>query len=61
MTSRLFCDDYKTAPYWWEETPRPEISQQEMPAKADVVVIGAGYTGLSASIAYYRWLDSLNR
>ena len=50
MTNRLFTDDYKTTPYWWEETPRPELTQPEMPAKADVVIIGAGYTGLSAAL-----------
>jgi glycine/D-amino acid oxidase-like deaminating enzyme len=54
MTSRLFSDDYKTTPYWWEETPRPELSQHEMPVKADVVVIGAGYTGLSAALQTSR-------
>ncbi len=54
MTSRLFTDDYKTTPYWWEATPRPELAQIEMPAKADVVIIGAGYTGLSAALQTTR-------
>jgi len=54
MTNRLFSDDYKTTPYWWEATPRPELSQHELPAKADVVVIGAGYTGLSAALQTSR-------
>ena len=54
MTSRLFTDDYKTTPYWWEATPRPELPQIEMPAKADVVIIGAGYTGLSAALQTTR-------
>ncbi len=54
MTGRLFCDDYKTTPYWWEATPRPEISQHELPAKTDVVVIGAGYSGLSAALQTSR-------
>jgi len=54
MTNRLFSDDYKTTPYWWEETPRPEISQHALPVKADVVVIGAGYTGLSAALQTSR-------
>ncbi len=54
MSRRLFSDDYKTTPYWWEETPRPELSQHEMPAEADVVIIGAGYTGLSAALQTSR-------
>jgi glycine/D-amino acid oxidase-like deaminating enzyme len=54
MTDRLFSDDYKITPYWWEATPRPEISQLELPAKADVVVIGAGYSGLSAALQTSR-------
>jgi glycine/D-amino acid oxidase-like deaminating enzyme len=54
MTNALFTDDYKTTPYWWEDTPRPELPQQEMPAKADVVVIGAGFTGLSAALQTAR-------
>lgn len=54
MTNELFTEDYKTTPYWWEATPRPEESTQELPEKADVVVIGAGYTGLSAALQTAR-------
>ena len=56
----LFTDDLKTTPYWWDETPRPDLSNAEipanpeLPAKADVVVIGAGYTGLSAALQTAR-------
>jgi len=47
---RLFTDDFKTTPYWWDRTPRPENVDQALPDAADVVIIGSGYTGLSAAI-----------
>jgi glycine/D-amino acid oxidase-like deaminating enzyme len=42
--------DFKTTPYWWEESPRPPAAPDPLPAQADVVVVGSGYTGLSASL-----------
>jgi glycine/D-amino acid oxidase-like deaminating enzyme len=42
--------DFKTTPYWWEEAPRPSAKPTPLPARADVVVVGSGYTGLSASL-----------
>jgi glycine/D-amino acid oxidase-like deaminating enzyme len=38
-------------PYWWEYRPaRPELTE-DLVVKTDVLVVGAGYTGLSAAIA----------
>ncbi|MEM6577382.1 MAG: FAD-binding oxidoreductase [Pseudomonadota bacterium] len=37
-------------PWWWEAAP-PETTDDAMPSRCDVAVIGAGYTGLSAAIA----------
>jgi glycine/D-amino acid oxidase-like deaminating enzyme len=54
MSSPLFTADFKSTPYWWEATPQPDLSQHELPAKADVVIIGAGYTGLSAALQTAR-------
>lgn len=54
MTASLFTEDYRSTPYWWDTTPRPEPRQIDCPAKADVVVIGAGYTGLSAALQTAR-------
>jgi len=41
--------DFKTTPYWWEEAS-PPAAPDSLPAQADVVVVGSGYTGLSASL-----------
>jgi glycine/D-amino acid oxidase-like deaminating enzyme len=40
----------KTDPFWWEAAPRPEITPADLPHKADVVIIGSGYTGLIAAL-----------
>lgn len=37
-------------PYWWADAPKVEVGQ-EITDRCDVLVIGAGYTGLSAAIA----------
>lgn len=36
---------------WWWEAARPVATEDVMPTRCDVAVIGAGYTGLSAAIA----------
>jgi glycine/D-amino acid oxidase-like deaminating enzyme len=42
------------APYWWEAAPRPEAGPTSLPAHADVVIVGSGFTGLSAALALLR-------
>jgi glycine/D-amino acid oxidase-like deaminating enzyme len=54
MASDLFAPGYKSAPYWWDGAPRPALERRPPPAKADVVVIGSGYTGLAAAIQLAR-------
>ncbi len=40
----------KTACYWTDNTPKPAgITTTELPSEADVVIIGAGITGLTAA------------
>ena len=53
MTSALFTEDFKLTPYWWEHVPRPSIDAA-LPATADVLVIGSGYTGLHAALQTAR-------
>lgn len=46
---------HSTAPYWWEAAPlQPTPPPQPVVPSADVVIIGAGYTGLSAAITLAR-------
>jgi glycine/D-amino acid oxidase-like deaminating enzyme len=40
----------KDTPYWWDTAaPLPNLINRPLPAKADVVIVGSGYTGLSAA------------
>lgn len=41
-------------PYWWEHAPPNDIAVAELAPRADVVVIGSGYTGLSAALTLAR-------
>jgi glycine/D-amino acid oxidase-like deaminating enzyme len=43
-----------TDPYWWQAAPREEPAPVALPPRADVVVIGAGYAGLSAALTLAR-------
>ena len=40
----------KTTPYWWDDAQRPSLPDAVLPATVDVLVIGAGYTGLHAAL-----------
>lgn len=37
-------------PYWWDDVTWPEFDTR-LPERSDLLIIGAGYTGLSAAIA----------
>jgi glycine/D-amino acid oxidase-like deaminating enzyme len=43
----------KASPYWWDtvapESTKYDVRSSTLPARADVVIVGAGYTGLSAA------------
>jgi glycine/D-amino acid oxidase-like deaminating enzyme len=40
----------KDTPYWWDHAePLPNLVTRPLPNKADVVVVGSGYTGLAAA------------
>jgi glycine/D-amino acid oxidase-like deaminating enzyme len=41
-------------PYWWEAAPPPRLPQRALERRSDVVIIGAGYTGLSAGLTLAR-------
>jgi glycine/D-amino acid oxidase-like deaminating enzyme len=50
----IFSEDLKLAPYWWDNVPRPVLPEILLPSKVDVIVIGSGYTGLSAALQAAR-------
>lgn len=54
MTAALFAPDYKDMPYWWEAAPRPATPDIALPRQADLVIVGSGYTGLSAALVAAR-------
>ncbi len=54
MTDELFTRDCKLTPYWWDQVPRPALAAVELPATADVLIIGSGYTGLNAALQTAR-------
>src|SRR5579864_8121046 len=42
-------EEYREAPLWWDDTAFPPLAASPLPASADVVVVGAGFTGLAAA------------
>jgi glycine/D-amino acid oxidase-like deaminating enzyme len=51
---QFLADDFKTTPYWWDITPRPDLGAPALPTTIDVAVIGSGYTGLGAALQTAR-------
>ena len=41
----------KPSPYWWDEVPLAASPATDLPSRTDIVIVGAGYTGLSAGLA----------
>jgi glycine/D-amino acid oxidase-like deaminating enzyme len=54
MQARLFTEDFKATPYWWDHAPRPQTPPSTLPKAVDVLVIGSGYTGLAAALQTAR-------
>jgi glycine/D-amino acid oxidase-like deaminating enzyme len=45
----MFTDDYAPRCFWTVDAPLPDARDQPLPLSVDVVVIGGGYTGLTAA------------
>ncbi|MFV0383382.1 NAD(P)/FAD-dependent oxidoreductase [Paracoccus sp. (in: a-proteobacteria)] len=52
--SGIFTPDFRDTPYWWDDSPLAAADPADLPAKADHVVIGSGYTGLHAALRLAR-------
>lgn len=44
----------KSTPYWWEAAPVKPLPAQPLASKLDVLIVGAGFAGLSAGLALAR-------
>ena len=44
----------KSTPYWWEAAPVRPLPDQPLARQADVVIVGAGYAGLTAGLTLAR-------
>lgn len=54
MRTDIFHPEFKAQPWWWEAwTPNNALSQ-DPPARTDVVIVGAGYGGLSTALELRR-------
>jgi glycine/D-amino acid oxidase-like deaminating enzyme len=51
---KVFVENPKLSPYWWERTPLSKVPVDPLPDKVDVLVVGSGYTGLHAAIELAR-------
>ena len=47
MTESIFSEDFKTQPYWWDMTPRPEPVDQVLPHSPVVLLIVSESVGLN--------------
>ena len=54
MTGPAVTPDFKDAPYWWEAAPPRTAEPGPPPDRADAVVVGGGFTGLSAALTLAR-------
>lgn len=54
MSETLFVDGFKTTPYWQENAPRVTLPPVALPEEVDVLIVGAGYTGLNAALQTAR-------
>lgn len=56
MSRVRFVEGWSAEPFWWQEAPRPRPPETpaRLPREVDVVIVGAGYTGLAAALELAR-------
>ena len=52
--SAIFHRDFKARPFWWEAYEPKALAEAALPKEARVVIVGAGYAGLSAALELNR-------
>lgn len=52
--NELFTPDFLPRPYWWDAAEPAEVHDNALPERADVAIIGGGYTGLSCALELRR-------
>ena len=50
MSTEIFHKDFKAQPYWWEAHKPQALPEFALPRDSRVVIVGAGYAGLSAAL-----------
>lgn len=50
----IWAKEWKREPYWLDTLPKYKASGSDLSPKADVVIIGSGYTGLNAALEIVR-------
>jgi glycine/D-amino acid oxidase-like deaminating enzyme len=50
MTGGIFHSNFKAQPFWWEAYKPTHLPELALPRESRVVIIGAGYAGLSAAL-----------
>lgn len=54
ISADIWAPDWSDRPFWADGLPDAAPAQAALPARADVVVVGSGYTGLNAAIETAR-------
>lgn len=50
LSGKLFTENAVDQPYWWDAAKPAAPTPTELPFKSEVVIVGAGFTGLSAAL-----------
>jgi glycine/D-amino acid oxidase-like deaminating enzyme len=50
MNTEIFHKDFKAQPFWWEAHKPGALPEIALPREVRVVIVGAGYAGLSAAL-----------
>jgi glycine/D-amino acid oxidase-like deaminating enzyme len=48
--ANIYASGFQKRPYWWEAYSPPESVNDALPQRADVVIVGAGYTGVCCAL-----------